>query len=88
MGTEAERQVPARVRRSVVVELAGTAVLLWGLGVSLGFPLALSAAGESCVVCAVFLAPAVETGASAEGPAARCATDADVPTTADEADSA
>ncbi|GKQ39202.1 hypothetical protein ALMP_57310 [Streptomyces sp. A012304] len=27
--------------------LAGAAVLLWGLGASLGFPLALSAAGES-----------------------------------------
>ncbi|MDX3730682.1 MFS transporter [Streptomyces caniscabiei] len=112
--------------------LAGVAVLLWGLGASLGFPLALSAAGESgpdqtarvslvavigyvaflvgppglgllggqfglrpamlvvlaCVVCAAFLAPAVETGARAGGPAARGATDADVPTTADEAGSA
>ncbi|MFJ9005499.1 MFS transporter [Streptomyces canus] len=110
--------------------LAGAAVLLWGLGASLGFPLALSAAGESgpdqtarvslvavigyvaflvgppglgflgghfglraamlvvlaCVVCAAFLAPAVETGARAEGPAARRAVDDDVPTTADEAE--
>ncbi|MEH0573266.1 MULTISPECIES: MFS transporter [Streptomyces] len=112
--------------------LAGAAVLLWGLGASLGFPLALSAAGESgpdqtarvslvavigyiaflvgppglgslggqvglrpamlvvlaCVVCAAFLAPAVETGAHAKGPAARHATDADVPATADDAGSA
>nr|WP_324613862.1 MFS transporter [Streptomyces sp. DSM 15324] len=87
--------------------LAGAAVLFWGLGASLGFPLALSAAGESgpdetarvslvavigyvaflvgppglgflgdhlglrpamlvvlaCVVCAAFLAPAVDTSA-------------------------
>ncbi|MDX3457645.1 MFS transporter [Streptomyces sp. ME02-8801-2C] len=108
--------------------LAGTAVLLWGLGASLGFPLALSAAGESgpdqtarvslvavigyvaflvgppglgflggqvglrpamlvvlaCVVCAAFLAPAVETRARAEGPAARSVTDAGAPATADE----
>ncbi|MEW9550139.1 MFS transporter [Nonomuraea sp. NPDC050783] len=91
------------------VVLAGAAVLLWGLGASLGFPVALSAAGETgpdetarvsmvatigyvaflvgppglgflgdhwglraamlvvlaFVVCAVFLAPAVETRRSA-----------------------
>lgn len=109
--------------------MAGAAVLLWGLGAALGFPLALSAAGESgpdqtarvslvavigyiaflvgppglgflgervglrpamlvvlaCVVCAAFLAPAVETGARTGGPAARSATETDVPATADDA---
>ncbi|WP_374192135.1 MFS transporter [Streptomyces sp. MBT33] len=106
--------------------LAGAAVLLWGLGASLGFPLALSAAGESgpdstarvslvavigyvaflvgppglgflggvfglrpamlvvlaCVVCAVFLAPAVET-ARTGAPALRHAAGADAQTPAD-----
>ncbi|MFG3261774.1 MFS transporter [Streptomyces bobili] len=111
---------------------AGAAVLLWGLGASLGFPLALSAAGESGpdqtarvslvavvgyvaflvgppglgflgghvglrpamlvvlagVVCAAFLAPAVETGAHTGGSAGRRAVDADVPATADDVGSA
>ncbi|MES5824677.1 MFS transporter [Streptomyces sp. RG80] len=112
--------------------MAGAAVLLWGLGASLGFPLALSAAGESgpdqtarvslvavigyiaflvgppglgflggqvglrpamlvvlaCVVCAAFLAPAVETRAGHSGQDVKGTADADVPATADDSGSA